>query len=193
MGDRPLLPIDAEGISFRPLFEGDLDLLHRWLNTPHVLEWWANPGPTREQVAEEYAPRVLKEERVECFVMMYGERPIGFIQQYPVDDANPYAPYVPSLARAAGIDLFIGEPDLVHRGLGSALIRRFLEEVVFAGDVSVCVIDPSERNRIAIRAYEKAHFRHIATFQQEGERDRTYLMIATKETVTNLGAHSPPA
>ena len=177
---------DEDSITFRPLAREDFPLLHRWLNTPHVLEWWDNPGPTYESVVEEYTPRVEGSEPVECFIMLRDGAPIGFIQQYGVDDADPYRGYVPPSTHAVGIDLFIGEPHFVHRGLGSALIRRFLLDVAFAGDaVSVCVIDPSVRNDIAIRAYEKAGFRHVATFQQEGEKDPTYLMVVTRE---ELGA-----
>jgi RimJ/RimL family protein N-acetyltransferase len=170
--------LDATDIRFRPLRHDDLPLLHRWLNTPHVLEWWDRPGPTIEQVGEKYSPRILRKERVHPYVALLEGIPLGYIQVYEVEADSPYARYLPPGARAFGVDLFIGEPGHVHRGLGSRLLRAFVDRVIFGQtDADVCVIDPSERNRIAIRAYEKAGFRHVATFQLPDEEDPTYLML----------------
>ena len=40
---------DPGRIRFRPLRMDDLELMHRWLNAPHVAKWWG-AGPTIEAV-----------------------------------------------------------------------------------------------------------------------------------------------
>ena len=58
------------------------------------------------------------------------------------------------------MDLFLGEPDLVGRGLGALVLRRFAEDVVFARTDAVAVVsDPPSTNRRSVRAFEKAGFR----------------------------------
>jgi aminoglycoside 6'-N-acetyltransferase-1b/aminoglycoside 6'-N-acetyltransferase-2 len=67
-------------LTFKPLRETDIPLLHRWLNTPHVSEWWALDGnhtPSCEEVELHYLPRVLKAEKVDCFIIEYEHRPSG--------------------------------------------------------------------------------------------------------------------
>ena len=59
-----------------------------------------------------------------------------------------------------GIDQFIGEPDFIGRGHGSAFIRDFVERSFAAGAPRV-VTDPHPRNARAIRAYAKAGFHPI--------------------------------
>ena len=41
-----------------------------------------------------------------------------------------------SRAGTRGIDQFIGEPDMVNRGHGSAFIRTFIDELMAAGDAA---------------------------------------------------------
>ena len=59
-----------------------------------------------------------------------------------------------------GIDQFIGEPDMVDRGHGSAFIRAFIERVLANGAPRV-ITDPDPDNDRAIRAYEKAGFEKV--------------------------------
>ena len=56
-----------------------------------------------------------------------------------------------------GIDQFIGEPDMIGRGHGSAFVREHVDRL-FAGGVPAVGVDPDPENARAIRAYEKAGF-----------------------------------
>ena len=152
-------------IGFRKLERRDLPLMHRWLNTPHVVEWWPDEALPLDQIVATYTPRVDGLEDVRCYVIVHGDTPIGYIQEYPVDE------------RSVGIDLFIGEAGFHHRGLGASIIRRFLGDVVFADPaIEICVIDPAVSNRGAIRAYEKVGFRNYETIVQPGEHGAHYMM-----------------
>jgi aminoglycoside 6'-N-acetyltransferase len=56
-----------------------------------------------------------------------------------------------------GIDLFIGDPKMIERGHGSALIRCFVDTLLQNGTPRV-VTDPDPANGRALRAYENAGF-----------------------------------
>jgi len=113
-----------------------------------------------------------------------GGRPIGFIQSYRIDDYDEYGKALALDVTAAGIDLFIGEPDLVGKGHGPALIRAFLRDVVFQTyDVAECVIGPSIKNVSAIRAYEKAGFRFFKDAVVPDEPDPEHLMRIRRDEV----------
>ena len=62
----------------------------------------------------------------------------------------------------AGLDLFVAEAELTGRGLGTAVIRRLVADVVFArAGTSACTADPDVRNAASIRAFEKAGFARV--------------------------------
>ncbi len=176
---------DPALVSFRPLETGDLRLMHRWLNTDHVAQWYSVRGvtaPSLDWVTERYMPRITGKDPTRAFVITLGGRPIGYIQAYFIEDQADYAAAVQVPPGAAGVDLFIGEADVVHRGLGADIVRRFLRDIVF-GEMQAawCVIGPQPENRIAIRAYEKAGFRHLKTVRiPGGDAEYEYLMIISR-------------
>lgn len=173
--------LDPAAIGFRPLAERDLTLLHRWLNTPHVLEWW-DKDMTLETVEAKYRPRLDPADSTRCFVITYDGRDVGFIQHYRLGLEREYAAALDLGEDAVAADLYIGDPELVHHGLGSEIVRRFYREVALpAHGLDVAIIAPSVRNRAAIRAYEKAGFRYVKTAVVPGEDDPEYVMRASRE------------
>jgi len=172
-------------ISFRLLREKDLPLMHRWLNTPHVSEWWSLDGnhhTSMKEVIKHYSPRIKGEEAVDVFIIIYDGKPIGMIQTCCLDDEPEEKAKVGIDRSCAGIDLFIGEEEYVHRKLGSGIIRKFLKEVVFKKyNVDCCIIDPQVENKIAIRAYEKAGFKYFKTIWYEKDRQREHILVIDRE------------
>ena len=185
---------DRSGIGFRRLRLTDLPLMHRWLNTEHVLQWYgvgAEKGPSSlETVTAHYTPSITGAEPTDPYAILYEGTPIGYIQSYAIRDHPEYAAAVQVEEHAVGVDLFIGEPAFVHRGLGAPILRRFLREVVFADPaVESCIIGPEPANRIAIRAYEKAGFRYLKTVR-EPSGELSYLMRVTREELGTSVAES---
>jgi aminoglycoside 6'-N-acetyltransferase len=143
-----------------------------------VRAWWDRPGPTLDDIRAKYLPRLRGEADAVPYLILSAVFPIGYIQRYPVrDGAWGLLPSVP----AVGLDLFVGEPGYLHRGLGPRILRQFLGETVFCDETIVeCFIDPIARNRAAIRAFEKAGFRHIATSQTTDPSEPLHLMRMTR-------------
>lgn len=166
--------------TFTPLREADLELVERWLLEPHVRRWYDDvPAETYpEDTIADYRRAIRGEDPTDLYVIKLDGRPIGEIQSYRIDDHPEYAAQV-ALGRAAiGIDLFIGEPELVGRGHGPAVIRAFLRDVAFPRyGVDLCVIGPSRSNVAAIRAYEKAGFRFLKTYLEPKSREPEHYLM----------------
>jgi aminoglycoside 6'-N-acetyltransferase len=153
-------------IRFRPLEDADLPQVEAWLRTEHVAEWWRDPL----EIAVEKRRAALEGRRdVEHFVILEDERPVGMIQTYRVGDYPDWGELVCAEPEAAGIDLFVGEPDAVGRGLGPEILREFVRSVVFArAETTAVVATVEEANRRSWRAFEQAGFRHVRDVEEDG-------------------------
>jgi aminoglycoside 6'-N-acetyltransferase len=180
-----------EAISFRSLQRGDFAMLRRWLNTPRVYEWWGSeatqwglggPGEraaSLRDVEESFGPGVDGAEPVHYFVIEANVKPIGIIQAYLIADHLDYAEAIGETERdVAGIDLAIGDPAAIGRGLGPRVIDKFVRSVIFARPETRRVIGaPDHRNARSIRAFEKAGFRFLRDVPIPGEPAPHRLML----------------
>ena len=89
------------------------------------------------------------------FIVAADARPFAYLQCYDLSAWN--IGFGPQPDGTRGIDQFIGEPDMLGRGHGSAFIRAFAERLLANGTPRI-VTDPDPANTRAIRAYEKAGF-----------------------------------
>ena len=160
-------------ITFPALTVDDLPRLREWLNTPHVYEWWgvsSGPGSlgglgadtaTDSQDYEKYAPGLDPGAAgTRRHIITVDGTAVGLIQWYALADEPEYATVIGETAPGgAGIDLFIGEPTRVNRGLGSEVLDAFVREVVFADPaITHAVGAPHPDNARSCRAFEKAGF-----------------------------------
>jgi aminoglycoside 6'-N-acetyltransferase len=136
---------------FLPISAADLPLVRRWLAAPHVAQWW---GDTSEQFA--LVSDDLDHPAMHQFIVTTDDRPFGYLQCYDPNawPDNGFGLHPPG---TRGIDQFIGEPDMIDRGHGSAFIRTFIDGLLAAGTPRA-LTDPDPANARAIRAYEKAGF-----------------------------------
>ena len=112
------------------------------------------------------------------FVIKMDARPIGIIQSYRVDAFPDYVAQLGGLAEPAfGVDLFIGERELIGKGHGTALLRDFVRQGFDRYGVGYCVIGPSRSNEAAIRSYEKAGFRHLKDYREEGMSEPEHVLL----------------
>lgn len=131
-----------------------------------MAEWWRDPL----EVADEMRRAAASGERlVDYYVIVADGRPAGVIQTYLVADHPEWDAIVQVGPDAAGVDLFVGEPDLVGRGLGPEVLTAFVQEVVFARpETTAAVATVEEANRRSWRAFEKAGFRHVRDVEEDG-------------------------
>jgi aminoglycoside 6'-N-acetyltransferase len=141
----------SQAYTFRPVVRSDLPRLNEWLRTPEVVRWWGDP---EEQAALLRAD--LDEPRMVMRIVSFAGRPFAYAQDYAVHVwPQPHFDHLPLGSRA--IDAFIGEPDMIGGGHGSAFLRLLALRLMAEGAPMVA-IDPDVDNMRARRAYEKAGF-----------------------------------
>jgi RimJ/RimL family protein N-acetyltransferase len=146
-------------IEFVRMSARDAPLLHEWLRRPHVRPWWGEPEADDEQV--------------ERYLIAADGRPVGMIQTYIAADFPEWERIVQVGTGVAGLDLLIGEEDLLGRGLGPRVLTQFARDVVFARTgIAACVATVEEGNRRSWRAFEKAGFRHVRDVEEDGRPHR---------------------
>ena len=175
-------------IGFIPVSPDHYPLLRRWLNEPHVRQWWGDPDEELGFIRDMVEGR----DTTRPFLIAVDGEPVGYIQCWfvghhqnePWIEENPWLMELPS--ETVGVDLSIGEADRLSKGIGSAALASFVGWLRGEGFDSI-IIDPDPGNRRAVRAYEKAGFRPITHL--EGRTGDTLIMQfdpstnpSTKET-----------
>ncbi len=143
-------------VSFRPLEEGDLPALMRWLADPEVVAFYGDPPGTVDEARRDYvdpdAGGPVHRYVIEWDEPGRGRRDVGEIQWH-----HPY--HDPSTHWSAGVDILVGEADARGRGLGIEAIRVMLAYLFEVRRVHRVLIDPEAGNARAIHVYQRAGFR----------------------------------
>jgi aminoglycoside 6'-N-acetyltransferase len=137
--------------SFRAVEADDLPMLAEWLKQPHLVEWWGDPAEAISEIEE-----AMDDIATEPLIVELDGAPIAYLQSYDphLEDDHPYQDQPTG---TLGLDISIGDPDLIGKGHGSVIIDEFVG-MLFAEGAPRIVIDPDPANKRAIRAYEKAGF-----------------------------------
>lgn len=185
------MPIVASehDLTLRTMRDDDVDFgrIVHWRGQPHVHQWWDpdDPAPDLETVRAHYGPRARTEDPTTAGIIELDGVPIGYLQFYRWLEwpAEAEAFEIDADEHTFGIDVFIGEPHLVGRGVGTravSLICRHLERE--SGATAVALIAETTNVR-AQRAYEKAGFRKVRPVLDADTRDgrpmRCWLMVRT--------------
>lgn len=179
-------------IAFRPIVVDDAPNLVRWQRDPEVAVWWGDNEKSDAELLAKWQKRADEtdpehDRHTDHFVVVVNDEDIGCIQgyelrHYPQDYEERGVP------NSGGLDLFIGEPKWRDKGVGTEIVRKFIDEVVFAyPEVEFCTIDPEPRNKRAIRTYEKVGFVYFKTYYSEVNKMDCYLMKLNKADFNREG------
>jgi RimJ/RimL family protein N-acetyltransferase len=157
-------------IEFASVTPDHLPMLQEWLARPHWREWWGDPKTELGYIMEMIEGR----DSTRPFIFHVDGKPLGYIQYWFIgphqteewSKDNPWLMELPS--DAVGIDLSISEADMLSKGLGSSVLRAFVNKLSGKGHRTI-IIDPDRKNARAVRAYEKAGFQPIPHLQGRTE------------------------
>ncbi|MCW5584231.1 MAG: GNAT family N-acetyltransferase [Gammaproteobacteria bacterium] len=166
--------------TFKPLQETDLDLLCDWLNEPHVKEWW-DDHITNDEIKSKYRMRI-GDSVVVPFIAYLNKKPVGFIQYYHADKVGD-GWWPDEIEATIGIDQFIGEKELINRGIGTKMIRAFINQLFLDPNVKKIMTDVDPKNSRAIRCYEKVGFEFVKEIMTPD--GSAYLMVMNKNKLSN--------
>ncbi|HEV2952715.1 MAG TPA: GNAT family N-acetyltransferase [Candidatus Dormibacteraeota bacterium] len=172
-------------IGFLPIQVSHFQMLWEWRHRPHVMPWWESwSPPTFEASVVEWTKSIEGKDPGRGYLVTMQGQPIGYIQSYRLQDEPKLANDLGLEGDVVGADLYIAEPDYLHRGLGPIIVGLFYLWMMDRTGVGVGIIDPLVRNRSAIRAYEKAGFRFLKVVAVgDYEDDPGYIMMADRETI----------
>jgi len=170
-------------IEFKKLEENDMPLMYKWLTTDFVHQWYCkNKNWTQDTINEKYLPQVRGETPISSYTIICNNDKIGYIQTYKTADYPEYNECLNTGYKTAGIDLFIGKKDYLHKGLGKLILKQFLKDYVFKlYDISHCTIGPEPDNKSAIAAYKKAGFKYLKTVTIPKKNEEECILIISKE------------
>lgn len=146
-------------ITFRKFIETDFESIEKWLKEAHVQEFWGSED--YEESYERYVYRTSQDESVYQYLIMFNNKPLGYIQYYWASKVGAgWWPNYPD--NVVGFDFYIGEPTLLGKGLGKKIISQFSNFLFENTNATEIIGDPSPKNK-------KIH--HLLTscgFQKEG-------------------------
>jgi len=178
--------MENKAVSFKKLEIIDLDLMYKWYHADFVNKWYDKEIPdwTHEQIENKYIPYIQGQKPVDGYIILYNDIKIGYVQTYLLKDYPEYDQIVQAGEGAAGLDLFIGERDYAHKGLGSVIILEFLRNIIFTdSNIKKCIIGPEPKNIVAIKSYQKVGFKYVKTIQVPEEDEPEYIMEIKREEV----------
>lgn len=148
---------------FVPVTSADKPMLRAWLSQPHAQAWWGEPD---HEIRLIYDGEKTGESS--GYIAHLDGAPFAYIQSWPSDrqpaEAVAKEPWVAKQAPGTlGVDITIGQHDLLGKGLGSACVRAFCQKLFLEGAPRI-IIDPDAANTRAVRAYEKAGFARFDQF-----------------------------
>jgi aminoglycoside 6'-N-acetyltransferase len=175
------------GLTLRTMRDDDDDyrLMVRWRAEPHVRAWWDpdEPAPDLDAVRAHYGPRARPEDPTTACIIELDGVPIGYLQFYRWLDwpEDATALEVVADAHTFGIDVFIGEPRAVDRGVGTRAVSLICEHLERTKGALAIALATETTNLRAQRAYEKAGFRKVRQVldadTRDGQRIRCWLMV----------------
>jgi predicted N-acetyltransferase YhbS len=149
-----------ERLILRPLFDGDIALMERWLYAPHAAKWFEHP----DDWLNEIRGRRDRFSFMHYFIAEYEGVPIGFCDYYDTHASQGYEEEWSAQWRVNerkgevyGIDYLIGEKDYLRRGFGRDMILRLLDKIRQAG-AKIVLAGIDRDNKASRRALEAAGF-----------------------------------
>lgn len=144
-------------------------ILGDWLHRPHVARWWGDPRSTLESA--------LGWPVEDCALIEADGAPIGYLcWRTPPEDELEAAGLTDLPQGLVDIDVLIGEPELLGRGLGPRALDLLLARLRADPLVRVAGVGTAASNERAVRAFLKAGFRTLREFEDPESGPCLYLV-----------------
>jgi RimJ/RimL family protein N-acetyltransferase len=146
--------MESNVVTLTPFSSTDVELLRHWLAAPHVAIWYPEP---EDHIAWAANPPPSGN----CAFIAVEGRAVGYIRWQSVSREVLDSVGLSEIpAGSVDVDLLIGDPAFVGRGIGPKALRMLVSQLRHRGDVPLVGLSSSIQNLFAQRAYAKAGF-HI--------------------------------
>jgi RimJ/RimL family protein N-acetyltransferase len=155
-------------IAFRPLDVGaDVDLVHGWMQEPHVAPWWELAGPL--QGVRDYLRRQTRLAHLDCWIASEEGRPFAYVETYVVAD-DPLARHYDARPGDRGFHLLVGPPELLGSGAAQRLVRHLVSFLLGQFGIDRIVCEPDVRNVRMLAFCRSLGGEQLATLDIDGRR-----------------------
>ena len=163
-------------ITFKPLTKSDFQRLQKWLNVDFVTNWYQRRKFIYDDVEKLFSGKRYYYVPVTSFIVEIDSVPIGYAQNYRLDDYPYFSSCLDVTESQAGMDVFIGDTLYLRKGYGAPIISQFVQQVVFKKHgIETCIVGIDPLDLWTIKVYKKAGF---TLFKQTKE----YFMMLPKST-----------
>lgn len=147
---------DTFRFAFRAVEKTDRALIHAWMTQKHVSEWIH--GECLKRTLDDLDAFFLGASSFQHWLGYDMDVPFCYLLTSDVkkDEDDECARFCKKSGRAITLDILIGDPKYLGRGLAHHVIQEFLLSQFQA--VQEVLIDPEVTNRRAVHVYEKAGF-----------------------------------
>ncbi len=156
-------------VAFRTLdLEADLELVHRWMQQPHVVRWWELEGPVA--LVREFLEAQAALDHLDQWIVTDDERnPFAYVETYRVPD-DPIAAYYDCKPGDRGFHLLVGPPELLGSGIAQALVRHLVIRLLGQFGIDRIVCEPDARNTRMLTLCRTLGAEELATLELPDRR-----------------------
>lgn len=170
-------------VELRPLEAQDMALVAEWLGRDHVARWWGDPSEALAAIREHDAEATA--------IIAADGRPVGLIcWQAPSASELAEAGLSDLPSNLIDVDIMIGEPEALGRGIGPAALGQLFEQMRARG-VDLIGMAAALANTRSLAAIAKAGLLPFRDFTENGVPYR-YFTQRTGQQGPVAPATSPP-
>lgn len=130
--------------------DGNYQLLYKWCSKEYIYLNFEQRKLSFPEIKEKYYKRILSNSFINTFLIRYNKDKIGLIQYQSFK--NEYG-----ISKGIEIDIFIGEENYLHKGIGKKAINLLIDKLKKENHVFVML--PLKTNIKAINCYLKVGFK----------------------------------
>lgn len=178
-------------INFKKADSEHQTIIFKWLEEPHVKEFWDNSQAHKDDIVNfingRKEPSNYYNGEFTYWVGSLDGHPFSLIMSIK---ENPHEnrpqikeKYLSKTGNTYGLDYMIGDKEYFGKGFGASTLKEFTEFFQRENDplADTFFIDPDKSNPRAKHVYEKAGFKCVGSFIIEGssvfKNSETYLLV----------------
>lgn len=142
-------------VFFSQLENKDLPQMRKWLDREHIKKNMRGPIHWDELVKKIGINNL--DDFIFPYIVYVNHKPVGFIQFFDLLKLD-HSWWRKDEEGAFGVNLFIGDKNLLNKGLGSTFIKNFIDLIRSKKDVTLLIAFLDPNNIGGIRAFKKAGF-----------------------------------
>ena len=135
--------------------ESDYQLLYKWYQNEKVMTYFEQRSLSYQEIVNKYSKRTLVKSITPVYMIEYNNLPVGIIQYTKLTKETKNKYHVTN--DGYDVDVFIGEDNYYHKGIGSLAIKELIKMLKNEGNIIVMV--PEVNNINAIKCYQKVGFK----------------------------------